>query len=917
MQLINILGDGGYLVAGNPPYLNYDVPDQFGTRANWLEDHPTKGVKFCKRTYGSEAAVAATLWCTGSEVIDYTDSDLSTGFAILARHIDEYLQDTVRTPEVGEEVDQVRSYFDANKTKLKRIEEVHNDDNPTRKYCDGCGSMLDQQFQYRCDECGARLPGWAAIIFEEGEEQSKDVWREQLDVTVTVQNRSNNFVIVTANDSLPGWVEEGGEVGQITDSNMLDLGRVVNVDGRSIQVDYDTAAAASLVEGQAITICSSESNISTTQQLGLVHEIRRGFATWLNDDDPDPVVKKLRYNAPRVIDRLDEQSISRPTPSEPSTTESLGGFDLDQSQKAVLRDICGLQSGELSLVVGPPGSGKTEVIAKAADELADQGERVLVTSHTNIAVDNVIEKLADYSDHQLTRAGRPEKLSKSVKQLMISKVVEDSEDQTVQELLSQVDSLKDDISSQTGTAAGAKQVELAEVRREIRELQKEAEAESTRNVDITGSTIIRSQLSGLAHVEFDTVIIDEASQIPVLMGLLAMVNARKWVVVGDHNQLQPVLKTVSTRTGTPSSNASLFSFLRNRYDIERWLTQHYRSHEDIIGFVQEHIYENQIEVAEQCPRGMDWHPDKDDNSKSEAVANGPPITFVDVDGEQVWRKKYGAAVNRTEVEVIGSVVEELVHSQGFAESDIGVITPFRGQRSLILDRLSTFGDVEVATVDGFQGRERKVILFSVVNTEKGGMQFGGDRNRFTVASTRPKDRFIVVGNEDAIGAKAPVKNLYRKFLQYVRETGGVFDWQASQWTAHVDPATTAAAQPREEPDQRDPKVRRPNGSTGIGGGPSAGLSGSGTSAGGKSAGGASSGGDTGSSEDFDINQRVSDIVRLAPTSNGELADTWDLTDGREAWRVMTEELSQYVERNEDKKIVPTDEAQKLVNSNSD
>jgi len=150
----------------------------------------------------------------------------------------------------------------------------------------------------------------------------------------------------------------------------------------------------------------------------------------------------------------------------------------------------------------------------------------------------------------------------------------------------------------------AKQAKLSETRRKIQELQSEAEKTSIENADITGATIIRSQLGGLAQVQFDTVIIDEASQIPVPLGLLGMINANKWVVVGDHHQLQPVLKSHSSSDGSPPDDASIFSFLRNRYDIDQWLEYHYRSHADIIGFSQEHIYDGNITIDDSCPKGF-------------------------------------------------------------------------------------------------------------------------------------------------------------------------------------------------------------------------------------------------------------------------------------------------------------------------
>ena len=138
-----------------------------------------------------------------------------------------------------------------------------------------------------------------------------------MDVTVVTQNRHRHFVVLEADESLPGWIEEGGKVGQITDDGLTDLGKVVNTESRTIQVDHDTAVAAGLVEGQQITICSSESNIGTTQQLGLLHEIRQDFAKWRSTTDSDPVVDTLLSTVPTLVKTLDQPTLSRPTKRSP------------------------------------------------------------------------------------------------------------------------------------------------------------------------------------------------------------------------------------------------------------------------------------------------------------------------------------------------------------------------------------------------------------------------------------------------------------------------------------------------------------------------------------------------------------------------------------------------------------------------
>jgi superfamily I DNA and/or RNA helicase len=534
------------------------------------------------------------------------------------------------------------------------------------------------------------------------------------------------------------------------------------------------------------------------------------------------------------------------------------------------------------------------VIAKAADELAAAGERVLVTSHTNIAVDNVIEKLAAQDRHQVVRAGRPEKLSKDSQELMLSKAISDTDDETVTALLEKVEQLESKISelkdenSASDNDLNSSQAELAEARRLVRELQDRAEAESTRNVDITGATIVRSQLGGLASVNFDTVIIDEASQITVPMGLLGMVNAAKWVVVGDHNQLRPVIKTASTADGSPPADASLFAFLRHRYDDSRWLEYHYRSHEDIIGFAQKQVYDNNISVTDSCPRGS-AEPEGEYDSRGAAVADGPPVTFVDVDGEQQWRREFSGSVNPTEVEVAAEVVNALIDSGTVAPDELGVITPYRGQRSLIADELTSHPEVEVSTVDGFQGRERKVVVFSTVNTKQGGLEFAGNQTRFNVAATRPENRFIILGNRSAIRANAPGGNLLHRYLDYVKNKGGIFEWKDAEWDAGISSGqVTITASEYEESTELN----------------------------------ITSGNDAESDDaqpwvETDLDEtaynRIKDIVRQAPTTNGELAEVWGLLDGREAWEYLATEIPEYFERDNNQKIQPTEKARDIIN----
>ena len=884
----DILIDFAQYVSGDTPYLNFEYPEDVSQKHDWIKDHPVRGAVVFSSEYGGEGAKAAILHL----VLDYT----SEGFNVETEEVDSEKEDAIQDTfnslaedsRISKYAEEVKKFYYNNREKILRIVGLDNDPDYAFSVCDACGADLGNELTTTCSDCGAILPGWPWIVYQEAREEKSIRQQQRISGKVSQVNPEQEFVVVKSRSSPPDWVEKGGKVGYLIGDRVGILGRVVDTGENDIHLDCSEVANVGLSGGEAVKLFSAESHISTVLQQGWMLEARRGFSGWENEN---PALDRLRKNSENVVRCLEQDSKADIQPLDLGSLRSVDGFDLDESQTNVVEHVTGLDESELMIVVGPPGTGKTEVIAKSAEELADRGERVLITSHTNIAVDNAIEKLSGETSHQVVRAGRPEKISPEVKRLMLSKVMKEGESEEVDELLGYIDELEgkiDDMREKINTLEDyidersrrenkrlpggrieeakeeieKKREKLTEKRREVRDLWDDAEAKSIREADITGSTIIRSHLRGLRQVEFDTVIIDEASQISAPLGLLGMVNAKKWVLVGDHNQLLPVLKTLSDEGGRAPEGASIFSHLREKFGEDAWLRKHYRSNGDVIGFAQKHVYDDNIEIDSRCREEvLEVQKTGDVSSKIEDIVEGPPVVFIHVPAEEQWRKKFNSLTNPGEADICQSICDGILDGYDVDNEDVGVITPYRGQRNTVKDCLNN-SQVTVETVDGFQGQERDIIAYSVVGTSSDGLEFAGDENRFNVATTRPKKKLIVVGNGIAIQKKAGEENILSSFMEYVRENGGIYDWEEESWG---------------ELETSEPVVV----------GPGMGIS----------------------QEEM---ERLSDIVDLQPTSNGELADIWGYSEGKKAYDYMSKHLDEYYRRNSNGKIVATEEAQEMV-----
>jgi len=376
-------------------------------------------------------------------------------------------------------------------------------------------------------------------------------------------------------------------------------------------------------------------------------------------------------------------------------------IDNNDAQDAAVR--LAVTAEDCALVQGPPGTGKTYTLATTVRELVDRGERVLLSAFTNRAVDNALEALVDQGFEDVVRVGTESGVREDMQRFRLSK--RGDPDERVAEL--------EGASVVAATTASC------------------------------GSRIVQS-------LEFDTAIVDEAGQLTEPGTLAAVNRADRFVLVGDHQQLPPVVRSEN------SLSESLFQRLIEEYpDASVMLDRQYRMSQRIQWFSSREFYDGQLRPAAPEIAGQRL----DDLSGVSEAALPPeladPVTFVDPSGHRVGN------TNPTEAERVREVVEAYLDA-GVAPEDVGVIAPFRAQVSEIQHRAPD--GVAVDTVDRFQGSDKEVVVLSTVATGDLDGPIFEDHRRMNVALSRAKRACCLVGDERALRSDP----FYERLLEWAR-----------------------------------------------------------------------------------------------------------------------------------------------------
>jgi len=493
--------------------------------------------------------------------------------------------------------------------------------------------------------------------------------------------------------------------------------------------------------------------------------------------------------------------------------------DLDEVQRAAVDTA--MRSGDVALIWGPPGTGKTRTLVEVVRQRVQRGERVLCVAPSNTAVDNIGVRLAEAGVHAV-RLGHPARVSPALASLTIDAHLDrDGTYDLVREWRDRAREIRKRAMSANVTKGNRD--DIARARAEVRALWAEArglDRDAAREIhnaeralldraEVVLATCIGADHPILGTTVFDCVIVDEATQAPDPLLLVALARAKVAVLAGDPQQLGPVV------IGGPAVEAVLGSTVFERLlrpaqpeEPDRlqaaagapavMLEQQHRMHEQIMTFPSRATYGGKLRAsaavaghtladlgvlpdpARDRPvwlvdtAGKDWLEERTDFDPGGSLNNLPAYSFDP------------STFNAGNAERVAAEARRLL-SRGVAPTDLAIIAAYSAQARRLRDllRAERAAGVEVGTVDGFQGREKEVVIVDLVRSnESGELGFLANTRRMNVALTRAR-RFLLVVADSATLGEHPY---YVQFLEYLDE----IDAHGSAWSDDAEPLPSPA-----------------------------------------------------------------------------------------------------------------------------
>ncbi len=444
---------------------------------------------------------------------------------------------------------------------------------------------------------------------------------------------------------------------------------------------------------------------------------------------------------------------------------------LNDSQREAAR--LALAARDLAIIHGPPGTGKTTTVIEVIRQAVRRGDKVLVCAPSNLAVDNLLERLLAHGEHAV-RLGHPARVLPQLREHTLDIMVDHHPDmRQARKLAKEAFALFRQASKFTRAKPepGARR----DMRQEARALLTDARKLESLAVEriLNAAPILCSTTTGLdseiiGQRRFDLLVIDEACQSTEPGCWIPLLRCDRVVLAGDHCQLPPtVLSQEAARQGFGVSLLERLAGMGEAMNqAMRLLTVQYRMHEQIMRFSSLEFYDEQL----QADAAVMAHRLCDLPGVPAQPLTETPVQYIDTAGagyDEEREPDGESRLNPQEALLVARKVRALIDA-GVQPGDIAVIAPYAAQVRRLRRELAGIDGLEIDSVDGFQGREKEAVVLSLVRSNsEGEIGFLGDVRRTNVALTRARRKLLVIGDS------ATLSNLpfYQRLIEYFETIG--------------------------------------------------------------------------------------------------------------------------------------------------
>ena len=549
-------------------------------------------------------------------------------------------------------------------------------------------------------------------------------------------------------------------------------------------------------------------------------------------------LKKGNTQIPNLLRKINE-----PTELKENEQREIDNYfngSLDENQQEAVRKALSLESeSEILLIQGPPGTGKTTTITEIVKQYQrfHKHYKILITSQSNQAVDNVLEKICvseanPNGEDKLFRIGNnEEKMSEIANQYtpekVLDKILKENRERikhnTITDSNPMIESKLQEL--QQGFLKTLETLSSKMANADTTKTKGKRDNETfrlfTKDIRLFFGTLLGiSSWKSFRDVAFDVAIVDEAGRATLSELLVPCIKAKRIILVGDHKQLAPVVDddvieklNADSKKGSDEFRAdkkdvttSLFERLFERIEskskdcvylenFKHTLTYNYRAHKSICDLYSNAFYKGNLQTKPKISAA------KAHNLRA-FKTNAVWLDTGKISDKEDKQKDTGK-INHCNAEIIDNKLKCLKDEILSSEiKDIGIITPYKDQRDVLKNKLKTIKDeykkanisIDIGTVDSFQGSDRDMIIYDCVRSSKAKdtdkaqkerkgskIDFIADEKRLNVSLSRAKKLLLIVGDKEYLRT-ASVSDGENPFSAIIKEFDSTEKYQVIELT---------------------------------------------------------------------------------------------------------------------------------------